>query len=60
VVAEKILSKEGNLEKRTLAFTQILKQIKDGLIDVKVLEEIREAELANREDGKGIKKLRKS
>lgn len=41
VVAEKIIGKEGSLEKKTLHFSQILKQIKDGLIDVKELEEQR-------------------
>ena len=45
VIAEKIISKEGSLEKKTLHFSQILKQIKDGLIDVKELEEQRQAEV---------------
>jgi hypothetical protein len=47
VVAEKILGKEGSLEKKTLHFTQILKQIKDGLLDVKELEEQRKLEQSN-------------
>lgn len=42
VVAEKIVSKEGTLEEKTLHFSKIVKQIKDGVIDVKELEEIRE------------------
>jgi hypothetical protein len=38
VVAEKII-KEGSLENKTLHFSKILKQIKDGVINVKELEE---------------------
>ena len=41
VVAEKILGAEGSLEKKTLHFSKVLKQIKDGLLDVKELEELR-------------------
>jgi hypothetical protein len=39
VVAEKIIAKEGSLEDKTLYFSQIVKQIKDGVIDIKELEE---------------------
>lgn len=39
VVAEKIVSKEGTLEEKTLHFSKIIKQIKDGVLDVKELEE---------------------
>lgn len=46
VVAEKMLSKEGSLEKKTLHFSMILKQIKEGLIDVHELEEQRKLEQA--------------
>lgn len=44
-MAEKIIAKEGSLEEKTLHFSQIVKQIKDGLIDVKELEDQRQAEL---------------
>jgi hypothetical protein len=50
VVAEKIIAKEGTLEEKTLHFSQIVKQIKDGLIDVKELEEQRLAELQKQEN----------
>lgn len=46
VVAEKILSKEGSLEKKTLEFTKILGLINQGHIDVAELEEQRQAQLA--------------
>ena len=39
VVAEKIIAKEGPLDKKTIHFSQIVKQINTGLIDVKELEE---------------------
>ena len=52
VVAEKIIAKEGSLEEKTLHFSQIVKQIKDGLIDVKELEEQRLAELQKQDEGK--------
>ena len=39
VVAEKIIAKEGALDKKTIHFSQIVKQINTGLIDVKELEE---------------------
>lgn len=45
VVAEKIVSKEGTLEEKTLQFSKIVKQIKDGVIDVKELEEYRDSEI---------------
>ena len=45
VVAEKIVSKEGTLEEKTLHFSKIVKQIKDGFIDVKELQELRESEI---------------
>ena len=48
VVAEKIISKEGSLEKKTIHFSKVLKQIKEGLIDVKELEEQAQAELNNK------------
>jgi hypothetical protein len=50
VVAEKIVGAEGSLEKKTLHFSKVLKQIKDGLLDVKELEELRQAELAKLAD----------
>lgn len=45
MVAEKIISKEGTLDDKTIHFSKIVKQINDGLIDVKELEEQRQAEL---------------
>jgi hypothetical protein len=46
-IAEKIIGKEGSLEAKTLHFSQIIKQIKDGLVSVKDLEEQRNLDLKN-------------
>ena len=64
VVAEKIVSKEGSLEEKTLHFSKIVKQIKEGVIDVKELEEFRASEIQSlTQDNTTLKKkkrLRKS
>lgn len=64
VVAEKMVSKEGTLEEKTLHFSKIVKQIKDGVIDVKELEELRDSEIQvlvqDNSTMKKKKRLRKS
>jgi len=39
VIAEKIISKEGTLDNKTIHFSKIVKQVNDGLIDMRELEE---------------------
>lgn len=57
MVAEKIIAKEGSLEDKTLYFSQIVKQIKDGVIDIKELEE--QHELQKQEKSQVTKKKKR-
>ena len=59
MIAEKIVSKDGAaLEEKTLNFSKLVKQIKDGVIDVKELQEQRDAEISQMNEDDSVKKKR--